>query len=820
LALDPVGVCMSFVQDLRYAMRQWGKSPAFTISAILTLALGIGLNLTIFVILYGVLLRPLPFPNPHELVRVNRFYSDGTTVPALSGTKILFTRRDARTLDSAAGYDYVPNHMNLVQGDEAIPLEALGVTSDFFHVFRMEPVMGHDFRPEDMAANAAGTAVLSDATWRRHFAADLNIVGRAIMLGNTQYTVIGVANPRFHLNAKVDVWVPLRVAEGPKDQSNSYNFVARLKPGVTMAQAEGDLKRVQLDLKTTYPDLWGKYESVRLIDFQESMVGELRPALQILMGAVGLLLLVVSANILSLLSTRLIARRREMGLRVALGASGWRLLWQLLLENFVLCVAGGCAGAFLADIAAPVLLRLSPIELPDFASLSLGTSGFVFAGGLAIACALVFSVLPAMEARRASVNDAIQFNTRQVSGGRNWAQRILVVGEVATSLVLLVGSALLLTSFWNLVHTSPGFDVRNTLTFKTGFSDEQAAKSATFSQLLDDLTARVEAIPGVEVAGAALSLPTQLTPELSFEVIGRPPEQELSRGSEKWIPTTAHFFAALRIPVISGRAFNDSDTPGAAPAVVISQQVANTFFKDQNPIGQHIRVSAVGPGTEDSVREIVGVVGDTKQNGLDEPAPGILYLPAGQIPDAMTRMDAHLLGISWVVRTKSERIDVAGAARQIFRDRARTPLLSVDTMEGVIRESIAQQRFNMLLLTTFGLIALLLGAAGLYGVMSYGVAQQTKEIGIRMAVGAQREDILRMVLREASLLTGAGLVVGIAGWIAGARLLRSLLFGVAAGNPVAVAAMCGVLLLTGLFAAWWPARRAAATEPMQALRTE
>jgi len=822
LAFEPEGgTKMSIQQDVRFAARQLRKSPGFSATAVLTLALGVGANLTVFLILYGVLLRPLPFPHPEQLVRVERFFSDGSLSPAYSGTKVLFMGRASRTLESVAAYDYIPNHMNLVQGGEAIPLAALRVTSNFFHVFQMEPLIGHGFSPDDMSPHAPGAAVLSNATWRQRFAADKNIVGQAITLGNEKYTVIGIANPQFRLDAKVDVWVPLPIAEAAEDHSNDYNFFARLKPGVTRAQAEDDLKRTLLQLKTTYPDLWNQYESVRVLDYHESLVGDVRPALEMLMGAVGLLLLIVAANILSLLLTRSIARRREMSLRVALGASGWRLLQQLLVENALLCLAGGGAGVLLAALAAPALMHLSPIEVPHFASLSLGASGLIFAAVLAVACALLFSLVPALEARRPRLNDSLRLNPTQVAGGRNVAQKVLVAGEVATSLLLLVAAALLLTSFRRLAHTPPGFDANNVLTFKTSLTDEQAGTSAAFGERLNELVTRVEAQPGVDSAGAALSLPTQLVPDLPFDIIGRPAGQPGSNGDEKYIPITAHYFDVLQMPVIAGRAFRTGDVRGSDPVVIVNQRFAQTYFKGENAVGQHILIgAAMGPGFEDSIRQIVGVVGDTKQVGLDAPAPGIMYLPAGQIPDQLTQMDNHLLGMSWALRTKSAQVEVIGPVRQIFMDNARVPLLSVETMQDVIRTSIAQQRFNMLLLCAFGLIALALGGAGLYGVMSYAVTRQTKEIGVRMALGAQRRDIMRMVLREASLLVGAGLVIGVAASVAGTQLLRSLLFGIAPRDPITIASMCGVLALTGLFAAWWPARRAASTEPMQALRIE
>jgi predicted permease len=816
---------MNFLtQDVFFATRQLRKSPSFTAAAILTLALGIGANLTVFLILYGVLLRPLPFPQPQQLVRINRFYPvlHDMVAPAYSGTKILFMSRANRTIESAAAYGYFPNHVNLVQGDQAVPLESLGVTSEFFRVFQMEPRMGRGFLLSDMTPHSSGVAVLSDAAWRLHFGSASNIVGKSINLGNRQYTVIGVANPDFHLDAKVDVWTPLQITESPEDQNNQYNFVGRLKPGVTVTQAQDDLRGVLLRLRSTYPNLWNQYESVRVIDYHDSLVGQVRPALEMLVGAVGLVLVIVSANILSLLLTRSIARRREMGLRAALGATGWRIVRQLLVENAILCFLGGVTGILFAEIATPLLMHVSPLELPDFASLHIGGSALFFVAALMLACAFVFSLVPAMESRRTRLNESLRMNSAQITTGRNAAQKSLVVSEVAISLVLMVAAGLLLSSFWKLVHTSPGFAVKRVMTFKTTFSDEQAATSAGLAQRTNELVARLEALPGVESAAATNSLPTQrVTPDLPFEIFGRPANDPNAKGDEQYIPVTAHFFDSMHIPVVAGRGFRLSDTHGTLPVLVINEQFARTYFKGENPIGQHIRIgAAMGPGFEDALREIVGVVGDTKNSGLDRPAPGILYLPAAQVPDALTQMGNHTLGLSWVVSTKSGQVDVANGARRIFMDNARVPLLSVESMQDVIGASVAQQQFTMMLLGCFGLISLLLGGAGLYGVMSYAVARRTKEIAVRMAIGADRGNILRMVLREAGLLVSFGLVIGIAASVASAQLLRSLLFGVAPRDPLMLGAMCGVLLLTGLFAAWWPALRAASTEPMQALRME
>jgi predicted permease len=808
-------------QDVVYALRQLRKAGGFTFSTVLTLALGIGANLTVFLILYGVLLRPLPFPHPEQLVRVERSYPSGAIVPTYSGTVALFMRRTSRSFESAAAYDYIPSNVNLIQGAEAIPLKVLRVTSDFFHVFTMEPAIGRGFKAGDMAPNAPGVVVLSATLWRERFSSDPDVLGRAVNLGNRLFTIIGVARPEFRLDAKADMWVPLPIMEGPKDRAHDYNLVGRLRRGVTRSQAQVDLKNLLLQLKSTYPELWDQYESVNVLDYHDSLVGDIRPALQILMGAVALVLVIVSANILSLLLTRSIARRRETSLRAALGASAWRILRQLLVENAILCLAGGIAGVLLAEFAAPALMHLSPLELPAFSTLQIGVPAIAFATALTLACALLFSLVPAFESRHTQLNESLRVNTNQIATGKHFAQKALVVSEVAVSLVLLVAAALLLTSFWKLVHTPPGFDARNVLTFKNGFSDEQVTTSTLLSQRLDQLTAQLEAIPGVASAAAAANLPTQLVADLPFDIIGRAADRKDAAGDEKYIPITAHYFDALRVPVVFGRAFNPSDSHTSAPVVIVNQQFVRTYFKGENPIGQHIHIGVMmGPGFEDPIREIVGVVGDVKQTGLDNTTPGIMYLPAAQVPDNVTRMDIGLLGTSWLVRTKSAQVDVAASARRIFMDNARTPLLSVEPLEDVISTSMAQRRFSMILLATFGLISLILGATGLYGVMSFTVARQTREIGLRMAVGAQRGDIVRMVLRDAGQLVVIGLVIGVIASLAGAHLLQSLIFGIAPRDPFALGAMCGLLLLTGLLAAWWPAKRAAATEPMQALRAE
>jgi predicted permease len=805
-------------QDLLYAFRQLSKSLSFTLATVLTLALGIGANLTVFLLLYGVLFRPLPFPHPHQLVRIERSYPDGEIGPVQTGTMALFMRRTAHVFEYAAAYDYIAANTNLVQAGEAVPLKTRRATVDFFRVFDVPPVIGRGFEVADMVPNAAGVVVVSDPLWRQRFSADPHILGRSIVLGNRPFTVVGVASPALRLESNVDVWMPLPIVENPNDQNHDLNFVARLRPGVTREQATADLKNVYLQLKVTYPRLWQQSESPRVLDYHDSFVGDIKPALRILMGAVALVLVIVSANILCLLLTRSIGRRREMSLRAALGASQWRILRQLLAENAVLCIAGGGAAIFFAANAAPALMRLSPLELPAFASLEIGTPGLCFAAALTLACALLFSLVPLFESRGVAMNESLRINTTQIAQGRHLAQKALVVSEVAVSLMLMVAAGLLLSSFWKLLHTPTGFDPTNVVTFKNAFANEQVPTSAALNQHVQQVVARLEAIPGVESAAAAANLPTQLVADLPFDILGRGADRRDAGGDEKYVPVSDHYFSTLQVPLVSGRIFAQSES---APVIIVNQQFARLYFKGENPISQHLRIGAMmGPEFADSVREIVGVVGDVKQTGLDQPTPAVMYVPLAQVPDNEEQLSNGLLGTSWMVRTRSGQVDVPGPARRIFMDDAHTPLLSVESLTQVISASLAQQRFNMVLLSCFGIISLVLGAAGLYGVLSFAVARQTKEIGLRMAVGAQREDIVRMVLKDASVLIVAGLLVGVTASIAGARLLQSLVYGIKPRDPYTMLAMSLLLLLTGFFAAWWPARRAASTEPMIALRND
>lgn len=809
------------LNNIRYAIRQLRHAPGFSITAILTLALGFGANTIVFTVLYGALIRPLPYPHAKQLVRIERYFPTMGLEPANPATKFLFIARESRAFDTVAAYDFAQGHLNLVESGNPTALAASHVSSGFFKTFMMPPVMGRDFNSADNGPQAAPVAIISYALWQQHYAGDPSIIGRNVTLGAGSYTVIGVANRHFALEEKTDVWVPLSLEENPHDHTNVYNMVGRMKPGITLAAANADLTRTLAAFARQYPSLLSDNEGVRAVDLRTSLTGDVRPALQILMAAVGLILLIVCANVLSLLLARTIARRREMSMRSALGASGWHILRQLLAENLILCLLGGVAALGIAYICTPLLLRLSPLRLPEFALLEidLPVALFVIAG--VFVCAAIFSIVPALEVRNIRLNDALRSNSNQSIGTRNLPQRLLIVGEVAVSLVLLIGAGLLLGSFWRLVHVQPGFDSRNVVTFQTTFDAQDASGSGPLALKQQALLAEIKALPGVLSAATSLGLPTRLNPDLPFEIVGRPVNPSGADGDSKFRPVSGDYFAAFKIPVVMGRAFDTSDTDSSQPTIIINREAARQFFAGKNPIGEHILIGrAMGPEFTDQPREIVGVVGDTKEDGLDADSPAMLYLPAAQLGDRLTVMGNTLMGTTWMVRTQGSPNDLIEPLRALFQRTAHLPLMKLSTMQAVMDESVARQRFSMILLCIFGGMALLLGAAGLYGVMSYMVAQQTRSIGLRMAVGARRSDVLTMVLRQAATLVGAGMLLGLVLSLGAVSLLRSMLFAVDPRDPLTIAIMCCILALTALFAAALPAQRAARIEPMTALRQD
>ncbi len=809
------------LQEIRYSIRQLLHAKGFAITAILTLAIGLGANATIFALFYSTLMRPLPFPRPNQLVRIERSYSAIGLAPSLSGTKFLLIQRENKSFSSVAAYDPGPGNISLIEPGGPVALAELHTSAGYFSTLGMPPVLGREFSTDDVRPHAAPAVILSYDAWRNHFAANPAILGQTVKLGGENYTIIGIADSRFVLEDKVDVWLPIQAQEDAADRANLYNVIARMKPGVTLAAASADLQRTYGVFKRTYPGLGDPDESLIAQDLHASIVGNMKTALIILMGAVFLLLLIVCANVLCLLLARGIARKTELAMRSALGASPLRILRMLLTENLLLCMIGGAAAVAVAFATLPMLVHFSPIELPEFSQSALKTPIILFVAVTGLVCAALFSFVPALQSRGGKLDEALRGGGSRSVSTRNRPQQILVIGEVAVSLLLLVCAGLLFSSFWRLIHVPPGFDTRNVLTFDMTFTGQDGSSTERLSSREETLINDIEALPGVLAAGTAPSLPTQPHPDLPFDIVGRPADDKDSRGEADINMVSRHYLQSLAIPVLRGRGFDSRDTHSSTPVVLISQALAKRYFSTQNPIGEHILIGRVmGPLFADPPREIIGVVADTKEEALDRAAPLLLYEPVSQVPDAMSQLANEKLGISWVVRTAAPDPSLAENIRKIFQRDVQLPLLHVRTMDAVVARSVSAQRFSALLLALFGGIALLLGAAGLYAVMSHSVLRQTREIGVRMAIGAGRAEVLFMVLRQAGWLLIIGVAVGLALSLVLTRLMRSMLFGVVPYDPLTILSVSAILIFTGFVAAYLPARRASQVDPMQALRAE
>jgi predicted permease len=809
------------LQEIRYSIRQLLHSKSFSITAILTLAIGLGANATIFALFYSTLVRPLPFPHPNQLMLISRLYPGAEYEDALSATKFLTIKRESKTFSSVTACDIGPGNVSLMESGGPVALAELHAGAGYFSTFGIPPALGRDFSTDDTRPHAAPTAILSSAAWKNHFASNPAILGQTVKLGSENFTIIGVADAHFAIEDKIDVWLPIQAQEDASDRANLYKVIARVKPGVSLSATNADVQRVYGVYKRTYPDLGDTDERFAARDLHTAIVGDIKPALFILMGAVLMLLLIVCANILCLLLARSIARKTELAIRSALGATPLRMLRMLLTENLLLCLVGGIAAVFVAFAALPMLLHISPIELPQFSQSTLNTPIILFVAISGFVCAALFSILPALHSRSGNLDEALRGGASRSVSTRNRPQQILVIGEVAISLLLLVGAGLLFSSFWRLIHVPPGFDTKNVLTFDMTFGKDDGSNTQRLWSQEERLLNDIESLPGVLAAGTATSLPTQPHPDLPFEIVGRPRDAKGSGGEADINSISPHYLQALSVPVIRGRGFDARDTHSSTAVVLISDALAKKYFPTQNPIGEHILIGRImGPVFADSPREIIGVVADTKEEALDREPPVLLYEPVTQVPDPITQLANEKLGISWAIRTAAPDPSLAENIRKIFQRDVQLPPLHVRPMDAVVAKSVAAQRFSAVLLGLFGGIALLLGAAGLYAVMSHSVLRQTREIGVRMAIGAGRAEVLQMVLRQAGWLLIIGVGAGLTLSLVLTRLMRSMLYGVAPYDPLTIISVSAILIFTGFAAAYLPARRASRVDPMQALRAE
>ena len=795
------------LRDIRYALRHLIKAPAFTVVAVATLALGIGATTAIFSVVNGVLLQPLPYPQPDRLVRVHEVvpqYGLFSVAPA----NFLDWRQQNQVFERIAAYS--PTSATLVREEGPERIQGDLVSWDLFQTLGAAPALGSSFTAGQDKPGANDVVVISDAMWRQEFGADPGLVGRALNLNGAPVTVIGVMPAGFYFPTRTaQFWRPIAI--NPANATRGGHFlgvVARMKPDVTVQRADAEMKSIAERLAREYPDN-SAGESARVVRLQDQIVGAIRPALLTLFAAVGLVVLIACANVANLLIVRAAAREKEIAIRAALGANRRRLFAQVIAESLVLAIAGGALGLGIAYVGLPAILRLSAGSIPRAADVAIDRHVLLFAAAASIATGLLFGVAPAWQSARAGIGAVLKEGGRSsTAAGTRWIRSGLLVVEVALSIVLLTGAALLMRSFDRLTNVAPGFDPTGVLAWRVSLPEKQYHDEARVTGFYDALLDKLEAQPGVRSAGLVQTLPMQGDYLLSFGIRGRAPALPGQGPSANYRAVSADYFSALRVPLLKGRAFTRADRAASQPVAIVDQAFVDKYFPNQDPIGQGLHI---GNGHKDFF-DIVGVVGDIRYNGLDAVPGPTMYVPIAQ--DTFSTI--------WVVaRTDGDPASLSAPARQTIREvDPLLPTYSMVPLAQVVSDSIAPRRFSTLLLGLFALIALFLAAVGLYGVVAYSVQQRTREIGLRMAIGAAPRDVVQLIVGGAMKLALAGVVLGLAGAAAFARLAATLLFEITPSDPASYVATSAVLFGVAMIACYAPTRRAMRVDPVAALQTE
>lgn len=802
----------TFLQDLRYGFRSLRKKPGFTLTAVIALALGIGANTAIFSVINGVLLRSLSYADPDRIVMIwERSLAGNRTQNVVSPANFLDWQKHSTSFQSMA--PVLDQRANLTGGTaepEEIKVQFVG--QEFFPALGVQPITGRFFLPEEDRPGNDVVIVLSHELWQNRFGADPAIVGKQATLNGRQRTVVGVMPPGFHfLDNQVKAWLPFAIDPAVNYRQNSGRYlrvVARLKPGVAVQQAQAELTGIAKQLEQTYVKYntgWG----VTVTPIHEQVVGEIRPVLMVLLAAVAFVLLIACANVANLLLSRAAARQKELAVRAALGASRLRLVRQMLTESVLLALMGGVLGVLLAYWGIQLLIGLGPDNIPRLNEITIDPRVLLFTFGVSLLTGLLFGLIPAVQASRPDLNDALKEGSRGSTGGRSPTVRnVFVVAEVSLALVLLIGAGLMIRSFARLQAVETGFNPENVLTMRTQLPRKKYAEPHQILNFFKQAQERIATLPGVQSVGAISYLPLSgPAARDGFKIVGQPepaPGQEPPCEVRVITPT---YFQAMGIPLLKGRLLDERDGPDSR-VLLINETLANKHFPNEDPIGKRIAVSWF----EGEIEEIVGVVGDIREGALSkEPEPAI-YWPHPREPYS---------GMALVVRTSGDAGRFAASVqkeiRQIDPDQ---PIADVRTMKQVIAQSIARPRFNALLLTIFAGVALVLASVGLYGVMNYSATQRIHEVGIRMALGATRGDIMRLVVGNGMLLTLTGIIIGVLASWALTRVMANLLFGITATDLPTFIAVSAVLAGVALIANYIPARRATLVNPVIALRYE
>jgi putative ABC transport system permease protein len=804
-------------QDIRYAVRKLSRTPGFTAIAAFTLALAIGATTAIFTVIDGVLLKPLPFRDPERVVRVTNI-RDGNRQPS-SVPDFLDIRSQSKSFSSLAAID--AQAMNLTGGSEPERVQAARVGATFWNLLGVTPALGRGFAPNEDTQAAGRTVVLSDGLWKRRFGQDPRIVGKTIALDGNSYTVIGVAPARFSFPDRPEVWIPLVFSSddvNPEGRGSHWmGIIGRLAPNVTVAQATSELATITRRLEQQYPES-NTGMSGAVIPMQEYMVGDVRPALYVMLGAVAFVLLIACANVANLLLVRAASRESEMAVRTALGAGAWRIVRQLVIESVLLALIGGVFGTLLALWGVDLLLAMAPNGLPRINEVSVNGSVLLFTAGVTAATGVLFGLFPALHAARANVSGVLKDGMRGSSGGvaSRRARNTLVMAEMALAVVLLVGAGLLIRSFGKLLAVDPGFRAERVVTFAISAPDTKYREYAQRRELVSNLIERMKRVPGVQGAAIVTGLPlSNIMMRTSAHIVGTPQERPAERKGTDVAMVTPGYFTTMGIPLVAGRDFTDRDGSGAPVVSIVNQEFVKRYFPNENPIGKRIALgwdqdTASTGGNMILGGEIVGVVANVKRRGLSQEVYPETYA---------SYMQPTFSSFSVVVRSTADPSTVMAAIRAQVRELDRDlPLSELRQLKELVSASVSRPRFYTTILGVFASIALILAAVGIYGVISYAVSLRTRELGIRIALGATGRQVSGLVLQQGVALAIAGVLIGGAGayWLT--RLLSRLLFGVSATDPLTFAAVAALLTAIAAIASFVPARRAAKVDPLLAMR--
>ena len=809
----------TLIRDIRYAARGLLKQPVFAAIVLLTLGLGIGASTAIFSVVNSVLLRKLPYRQPDRIVAIQELSEKGTRVQVTSAN-FLDWRAQNTVFEHLAAIRVTTS--NLALADYAERIDIAQTSANFFEVFGVTPTYGRFFIPTDEQAGHEPVVILSDGLWRSRFGSDPGLVGKPIKLDGRNYTVIGIAPPRFQYPDKTEAWLPplKLVPELFPDQDVTQTrgmgylaAVALLKPGVSLPQAAAEMETITSRLRQQYPES-NNNRFNKVVSLHRHLVGDTDTMLWLLLGAVTFVLLIACANVANLLLANAASRQKEIAIRTALGASRFRVVRQLFTESALLALAGGAVGLLLSVWGVPLITKLLPREFPRLDEIQIDWRVLGFTLAASVLTGLLFGLAPVFHLTRFGVHDAMKESSHGAGGSvhRSRLRHALIVAEVALSVVLLAGAGLLFRSFLQLQSVNAGFTPEQVLTARLSPSGEKFKTDSDYIKYYENVLARIGALPGVREAGVINTLPLQKGPTFRFRVEGRAPLP-----IDKWPPAnyrsvSPNYFHVLNIPVLQGRPFSDRDNEQAPTVLLVNQSIAEKYFPGENVVGKRINFGRTDSNQQPIWREIVGVVADVKNMELKEQPEPEIYFSSLQSPfEAM----------SIVIRSSVEPGSLAGAVRGAVAEVDKTvPVADIETMDRIVTESVMQPRFNMVLLGLFSAIALVLSAAGIYGVTSYTVTQRTHELGIRLALGAQLGDVLRLILKQGLAVILVGVSIGLAAAFLLTRLLRTLVFGISTNDPLTFIGITLLLSVVALIACYVPARRATKVDPLVALRYE